>query len=134
MSLWESSFVTRQSHLDSSGGEATCSPTGSELQRVPVDLLDMWAICLLVVAWVSQLLLYMQTHTHIVVRHICAHTRDVVHAPLYTHRSPLSVPHCVCAAGWCGVRFPLSVRPFLFLMRQSQRPKHISYCRKWQFV
>jgi len=58
MSLWDSSFVRKQSHLDGSG-RTTCSPAGSKLQRVPVDLLDIWATCLPVVALVSPL-----TYTH----------------------------------------------------------------------
>lgn len=53
---------------------ATCSPTGSELQRVPVDLLDMWAICLPVVAWVSLPSIHTQTRAQIVTQHMCTHS------------------------------------------------------------
>lgn len=104
------------------GDAATCSPTGSKLQRVPADLLDMWAICLLVVALVSLHLIHMQTHTHTdcCYAHVCIHTYTIVlHLHHCTHRSPLNVTHCVCVEGWYRVLgFSLN-RASLFFLRDK---------------
>lgn len=104
------------------GDAATCSPTGSKLQRVPADLLDMWAICLLVVALVSLHLIHMQTHTHTdcCYAHVCIHTYTIVlHLHHRTHRSPLNVTHCVCVEGWYRVLgFSLN-RASLFFLRDK---------------
>lgn len=106
---------------------ATCSPTGSKLQRVPVDLLDMWAICLPVVAWVSLLSIDAQIHTKLFPS-TCAHH--------HTHRSPLNVTHTHTASQWrvaiwrFGVGFLHLSGPSLpcdpSLRDKSPRPKHIS--------
>ena len=90
---------------------ATHSPTGSNLQRVPVDLLDMWAICLPAVASVSLASIHAQIHPHAqrVLPHTCVHLCYIHTPPYCTHHSPSNVTHTAshweAAIWWFGVCF-----------------------------
>lgn len=112
---------------------ATCSPTGSELQRVPVDLLDMWAICLPACGFpsFSALYTYSNMHTDCCPAHVYTLiTLCYIRTPPYTlltfkcHTLCVSVEGCYLAV-WCWVS--LSVGPLSSLLDKSPRQKHISH-------
>lgn len=119
------------------GDAATRSPTGSKLQRVPADLLDMWAICLLVVALVSLHLIHMQTHTHRLLLCTCVYTHlyhCVALTPPYTSLTFKCHTLRLCGGLVSGVRFLFESGLSIFPERQSPRPKLTSHHRKRQFV
>lgn len=119
MSLWESSFVTKQSHLDSSGKRlshmlshrlrVTKSPSGSAGHMSACGCLGFSA-------------LYRYANTHrIVSQHMCTPPY-----PLLTfkcHTDCVSVEGCYLAV-WG--RVSLSVRPLSSLRSIPARQKHIS--------
>lgn len=120
------------------GDAATCSPTGSKLQRVPADLLDMWAMwsacgCL----GFPTLDTYANTHTHRLLLCTCVYTHlyhCVALTPPYTSLTFKCHTLRLCGGLVSGVRFLFESGLSIFPERQSPRPKLTSHHRKRQFV
>lgn len=106
MSLWETSFVTKQSHLDSSGRRrslmlshrlwVTKSPSGSAGHVGHMSACGCLGF--------SALYTYTNTHAQIVAQHMCTHTHNIVlhmdsaiYSTSFTFKCHTHTPHlCLC--------------------------------------
>lgn len=114
---------------------AACSPTGSNLQRVPVDLLDMWAICLPAVASVSLASIHAQIHTRTksVAPHMCTLVLYTHTTLLYTSLTFERHTHCI-SLGSCYLAVWCLLSPLSSLRDKNTMPKHISRHGELHFV
>lgn len=126
----------------SSGSGKRCSHMLSQRVRVPEDLLDMWAMCLLVVTcFSSALCTYVNTNADCWPAHVCTYSWGSV---IYVHCHSLLLTfkcctHCIllrscCLAVWCLVSFyslwvkkPMTESYFLSWRAACLKPRNLLF-------